>query len=442
MRLRELALGRPYFAKKKLLQQTEFFSAEKLSALQMELLGNTLEQAAEVPFYSEILRLPEMKGLEPKVLLQRLPVIDKETVRNRLNDFCRSQGYKAIKATTGGSTGQPFVFYMNRFKTRQMEKAFIFDQWGRVGYQMGDPVFNLRGRTPSKGRLTEHDRLFNIHFASSFDLKLETVERYVRAVDDIQPKFLHGYPSTMYQLAALMEQAEKRFLQVPQAIFCGSEKLFPYQRELIENVFGCRVYSWYGHSECLALGGECEKSQTLHFYPQYGYVEMLPTGSFNAHGKEIYEIVATGFNNSVMPLIRYRTGDYAVLKGSQQCSCRRNYLLVEEVLGREQEFIIDKQGELISATSLIFGQHFALFSGLDGLFLRQMKPGEFTVILKKNTQFIPEDFSRMQQQINELVGERFQVEYEFADEIPRSKIGKARLVQQELSVNHYLNTGK
>lgn len=77
----------------------------------------------------------------------------------------------------------------------------------------------------------------------------------------------------------------------PRAILCGSEKPFHFQREKIEAVFGYRVFSWYGYSEYLVLGGEYEHSQTYHFYPQYGYIELLPTGIGNENGREIFEAV-------------------------------------------------------------------------------------------------------------------------------------------------------
>ena len=68
------------------------------------------------------------------------------------------------KATTGGSTGQPFVFYMDRFKTRQIEKAFIFNMWSRVGYKFGDSIFNLRGRAPQKNKFMEEKHDYQSQF--------------------------------------------------------------------------------------------------------------------------------------------------------------------------------------------------------------------------------------------------------------------------------------
>jgi len=436
--IRELLLGRSYFLARKCLSQTEYQSSEKLIRLQSSLLSSILLHAVKkIPFYSNLRSNISLIMTDPESGLKKFPIIDKSTVRKYIHSLTHYKFLKGRRVTTGGSTGQPLVFYMDRFKTRQIEKAFIFDQWKRVGYQFGDSIFNLRGRTPQDGKFYHHERLFNIFYGSSFNLKMSTIRQYVKFIDEISPCFIHGYPSTIYQLAKLMEHAGLRLKEKPQAVFCGSEKLFPFQRALIESIFSVRVYVWYGHSECLALGGACENSDVLHFYPQYGYVELLPTGIQNAQGKEIYELLATGFNNPVMPLIRYRTGDYAVLADSQKCSCGRNYLLVDEVLGREQEFIIDKDGEMVSATSLIFGQHYALFSGLDGIYLQQKEPGKLTINLKKNKFFKDDDFVAMKEKMNSLLVDRINIDYIFTENIPLSRIGKTRLVQQEINICDY-----
>ena len=441
MVLQSLLLGPSYIMKRHAIGRTQFLSAEQHARLQARSLGKMLMHAVrDVPFYREISVACEADiSDDPQKALSYFSIIDKQTIRARLNDFLSGPSYRRLRATSGGSTGIPFVFYLDRFVTRQAEKAFIFDQWSRVGYRFGDSIFNLRGRTPPKGRFVEHDRLFNIYFASSFNLTSNTVRDYVDAINRLRPKFLHGYPSTMYQLATLMESAGKRLDFQPKAVFCGSEKLFPYQRAKIESVFDCRAYHWYGHSECLALGGACEYSDTLHFYPQYGYTELIPSGVTDEQGRELFEIVATGFNNPVMPLIRYRTGDYAVPAASQTCSCGRNYLLIDEVVGRQQEFIVDARGSLISATSLIFGQHYAAFAGLESIKLHQKRPGEIDVILVKGAAFRDEFSREMQDRMNELIGSRITMRFLFADKSEKTPIGKARLVEQELDTREYLS---
>lgn len=437
---RHLALGTAFRSKRRLLQQSERIDKERIIALQLQQLRRTLFIATDVPYYKA--DIPKILDdlTNPLAVLQTLPIIDKQTIRTRLDDFLTGPAYRRLRATSGGSTGTPFVFYLDRFVTRQAEKAFIFDQWNRVGYRFGDPIFNLRGRTPPKGRFIHHDRLFNIHFASSFNLTAQTVGDYVNVINQLRPRFLHGYPSTMYQLATLMESSGKRLSFQPRSVFCGSEKLFPYQRAKIESVFDCRAYHWYGHSECLALGGACEYSNALHFYPQYGYTELLPSGVTDERGRELFEIVATGFNNPVMPLIRYRTGDYAIPAELQSCRCGRNYLLIDEVVGRQQEFIVDSNGALISATSLVFGQHYPAFAGLESIKLHQRQPGAIDVILVKGAGFRDDLVRDMESRMRELIGDRMHMRFTYADRTEKTVIGKARLVQQELDTREYLGS--
>jgi phenylacetate-CoA ligase len=438
--MRGLLLGHHYLRTMLLLRRTEECSAKDLAELQRRSLAATLRYALHhVPFYAETGSRHELDISDPLSVLHSLPLIDKKTIRLRLDDFFAGPSYRRLKATSGGSTGTPFVFYLDRFITRQVEKAFIFDQWSRVGYRFGDAIFNLRGRTPEKGRFIHHDRLFNIYFASSFDLTAKSVGDYVDAVNRLRPRFLHGYPSTMYQLATLMDASGKLLDFQPRAVFCGSEKLFPYQRAKIEAVFDCRAYHWYGHSECLALGGACEYSNTLHFYPQYGYTELIPSGVTDERGRELFEIVATGFNNPAMPMIRYCTGDYAIPAEFQKCRCGRNYLLIDEVIGRQQEFIVDAKGELISATSLIFGQHYAAFGGLASIKLHQRQPGEIDVIMVKGSGFREDLMLDMETRMRELIGARMTMRFLFADETEKTAIGKARLVEQELDTREYLS---
>ncbi|WP_028319402.1 phenylacetate--CoA ligase family protein [Desulfobulbus elongatus] len=437
--MRGLLLGYPYLRTRQLLRKTEFLPRERLADLQLSLLLAAMRHALlHIPIYTALSKgWSKLETLDPQEALHCFPFIDKQVIREHFASFYTGPSYRRLKATSGGSTGTPFVFYMDRYVTRQVEKAFIFDQWSRVGYRFGDSIFNLRGRTPPKGRFLYHDRLFNIHFASSFNLTAQTVGDYVNAINQLRPRFLHGYPSTMYQLAALMESKDRRLSFQPQAIFCGLEKTFPYQREKIESVFGCRVYHWYGHSEYLALGGACEYSDTLHFYPQYGYTELIASGVTDERGQELFEIVATGFNNPVMPLIRYRTGDYAVPAANQTCRCGRHYLLVDEVVGRQQEFIVDAHGSLISATSLIFGQHYAVFGGVESIRLHQKHPGKLDVILVKGVEFCEDSFREMQARMLDLIGDRMTIRFLFSDQVEKTPIGKARLVEQELDTREY-----
>jgi phenylacetate-CoA ligase len=437
--MRELIFGPAYFLKKKLINQTEYSGALNLSRLQKRMLGRLLLYAIDnIPYYDKFRNLwHDAQEMDSEDLLQHFPIIDKDWIRNRLPRLVCGNKFRRLKGTTGGTTGQPLVFYMDRLHTRQVEKAFMFDQWKRVGYKFGDKIYNIRGRTPKMGQFIHHDKILNIYSASSFTLTKKNIDSYIDSIDAIKPDFIHGYPSTMYQLSVLIGDSKRSLSHRVKAVLCCSEKLFDFQRTKIESVFRCRVYTWYGHSEYLALGGACEHSNKLHFYPQYGFIELRPTGLRDETNSLIYEIIATGFNNRVMPMIRYKTGDYAIKSDSQQCTCGREYLLIDEVIGRTQEFIVDDQEQLISATSLLFGQHYRVFEGLSAIQFYQDTPGKLEILIVKHNNCEEQLILEMKKKMETLIGDRMLISISNVDEIPQSEIGKARTVIQKLPIKEY-----
>lgn len=436
---REFIFGPSYFLKRRLIRRTEYSGAKSLLKIQKHMLAKLLNYAIDkIPYYKNLTGLKlHNDNMAPEEMLKNFPIINKDWIRNRLQQLVTGNKMRQLKATTGGSTGQPMVFYMDRFFTRQVEKAFMFDQWSRTGYKFGDKIYNIRGRTPKKGKFIHHDKIFNIYFASSFDLTQTNLSIYIDSLNSIKPDFLHGYPSTIYQLAVMIENARRSPDHRIKAVLCSSEQLFDFQRDKIESIFGCRVFTWYGHSEYLALGGVCEYSNKLHFYPQYGYTELIPTGLLDERDNEIFEIVATGFNNRVMPMIRYKTGDYAIKSDKQQCKCGRDYLLVDKVIGRIQEFVVDAQEQIISATSLLFGQHYRAFEDVKSMQFYQDTPGKLNILIAKHGNFREHLIQEMKQKMEFLLGDRIQITISYVDDIPKSEIGKARTVIQKLPIDKY-----
>ena len=101
---------------------------------------------------------------------------------------------------------------------------------------------------------------------------------------------------------------------------------YSLQRELLENAFQCKIFSWYGHNERTVLAGECEKSTYYHIFSEYGIVELIDRDGNVIEKDKSGEVVVTGFNNAAMPFIRYRTQDIGVY-ANKECACGRQYPL-------------------------------------------------------------------------------------------------------------------
>jgi phenylacetate-CoA ligase len=257
---------------------------------------------------------------------------------------------------------------------------------------------------------------------------------YLAHMNRVQPKFLHVYPSSLF---ALVEFAAAEGLSLPKSIRAAlleSEPLFPHQQALFRSkIPGVRIFSCYGHSEKLIMAAQCERSDEYHIVPTYGYCEVLnDTGKPAADG-ESGELTGTGFINEVMPLIRYRTKDN-VTRGGDKCeACGRHHLMLKSIEGwRGQQFLVSRDGHtLISMTAL--NLHDDTFDGVTRFQFQQTEPGKVVLKLvpaKENAR----DFSRIQKHFAPKLGHAVDLEIQFVNEIPLTRMGKQPLIDQRCPI--------
>ena len=103
----------------------------------------------------------------------------------------------------------------------------------------------------------------------------ENMARYLEHIATIGPCFLHVYPSTVTALARFCVRSGTSAPNNIRGIIAESEIVYPQQRQMIQETFGCRVFSCYGQSEKVVLAVACEYSDNYHIWPTYGYFELL-----------------------------------------------------------------------------------------------------------------------------------------------------------------------
>jgi phenylacetate-CoA ligase len=424
------------------LQESQWWSREKLREYQIQQLEKLLNHAYEnVPYYRGLF---DERGLKPKDIqtfndLRKLPYLTKEIIRQSLPDLV-AQNYPKSRlqyATTGGSTGTPLGFYQERGVTEAKERAFMLTQWKRVGFKVGDRCAVLRGkvvRNASNGKFWEYDPVNKNLILSSYHMAEATLPKYIEKIRNFKPDFIQAYPSAITILARFMKENRAEPFPSIKAILCGSENLYPWQRELLEETFQCRVYSWYGHTEMAALAGECEKSTYYHIFPEYGFIELIGDGGKQVtEENEMGEIVATSLNNYICPLIRYRTMDLAA-PSNAKCECGRNYALLSRTEGRLQELMVTKDKRLVTLTALIFAQHFKAFSKVTEMQLVQEKEGEVTVKIVKTSQYSTDDEKEIISKMQRAVDGGLDINFAYVDFIPRTQRGKYKFLIQKLPI--------
>lgn len=435
--------GKEFIKTYELLNKSQYWTFEEHKEYQFNNLKLLLQQAYNNTSYYK--QLFDSVGFQPNEIkdledIKQIPFLTKRIIIDNLDKIIATNisSNNLHKVTTGGSTGNPMVFFMEKAKTRQREKAFIYRLWERIGFNIRDKIAVIRGNVLKKHRWYDFDPLSNSLVLSPFHLNSNTIGIYIKKLNEFRPDFLHVYPSTATLLASLMTKNNLRLANKLKAVFCSSEKLYAGQRELLQSVFDCRIYSWYGHSEYSALAGECECSNDYHFFSEYGYTELIKADKNLLNiNQDIYEIVATGFNNYALPFIRYKTGDYAILSDNNKCSCGRNYMLIKEVIGREQDFIVTAEKNLISLTSLIPAQHLKSFAKIEKMQITQNEIGKIKILIIPIENFSVKDERELSNRIQECVGNgNLKLVFEYVKEIPTTATGKHVFLKQNLDINN------
>lgn len=417
-----------------LADQGQQWPPEKIQEYQFEQLRIVLRHAGK---YCAFYRKSFAKaGFDPERIrsfedLKVCPLLEKNDLIQHLDEMISSAFPISARLyiTTGGSTGVPVGFYLQKGVSRPKEQAFLEAMWRRAGYFDGARLAVIRGHVTSsraKGRIASYDATRDWLMLSSYHLTVERLPEYLDALGKFKPDLLHAYPSAALQLAEFLEKAGQSWRLPLRGLLCGSERLTIPQKRLLERVFKCRVYRWYGHSERAVLAGEGKQSELFYFWPQYGFVEFGPP---DAEG--LREVIGTSFHNLVMPLIRYRTGDYVRLAETTNGSLEFPWPAVGEIAGREQEFLISASGRTISLTA--FNMHDAIFDGLYAVQFYQEKPGQAEFRYIPAPQFHTSRLEKIKEGIQRKLGDDFRIELRAVKEVEKTARGKHRWLVSKLN---------
>jgi phenylacetate-CoA ligase len=233
-----------------------------------------------------------------------------------------------------------------------------------------------------------------------------------------RPDVLRAYPSTAHVFAHFLLD---RGITIPlKAVFTQSEQLSEKQRRDIEAAFGTRVYDRYGNAERVAAFFQCDHG-SYHEAPLYSIIEYLPVG------EGVYEIVGTTLHNSVMPLIRYRTGDLVELPEIDSCRCGRPFRLVEHLSGRIKDQLVMPDGSLksVRTSELVKGMMWLKESQL----LQERVDSVVLRVVPMPGAPVP-DHSQLIDRLVQVIGAPQSVfRVEVMDHIPREPNGKLKSVK-------------
>jgi len=418
------------------IEKSQWWNRDEFDRYQWEKVSGLLEHSyRHVPYYTEVFRSIGAKPEDFKSWedFYKFPFLTKDIVRERATDLISALANtsKLQYYTTGGSTGVPLGLYKRRGSV--VSRAFMDQQWKRVGYSEKSKRVILRGEPVQNGKIYKKYPFSNDWVLSSYNLSENTIQKYVDFLNKIKPEFLHVYPSSLYIFSRLLENSGLTLSFSPKAILCGSEPVRQYQRELFEKTFGSRVYSWLGMSEGVIMAGECEYSSIYHSWPQLSHVEILSENNIHVQALgEMGEIVGTSLHNYTFPFIRYKTADKAEFHGIGCDKCKRHFLLLSKIDRWQQEVIVSKNGVYVSATGL--NPHSEIFNNVIQFQFIQKIPGEIILLLVRKEAYSQIDTEKIINEFRSKLSDEFEIKIEFADFIPRTSSGKHRYLRQELDL--------
>jgi len=421
-------LGPRFFRDLRFFEHSQWWPPERLRDYQNQCLHALIEHAYEqVPYYRELM---DSKGLTPAHFqtvddLSKLPILKKETVRADSEKF-RARNFddsQVVKVSTSGTTGEPLHMVFDRRQEYLNYDPYIWRFFGWGGHTPGQPRATL-------SRWTVHGRLpyqFNPVRSqlqlSAYDLNVNTAVEYRKAMKQYRIEYMDGYPASIELLTKYLKSQNRQPPVQLKAIFTHSECLFPWMRRVIEEYWGCKCFDWYGLEERAVLGVECDHHEGLHLCPDFGVTEFVA----DSDGQK--RIIATGFLNVAMPLIRYDTEDFGELVDGG-CSCgRKGFPLFRLVGGRQRIFALGKDGTRIPLTN--FDVDHAVDHILQLQFI-QNQPGELHLLLVRAPDFNERDIITIRRNLEERFRDNMDLQIHFTDQIERNPSGKTSIFIQNI----------
>jgi phenylacetate-CoA ligase len=304
--------------------------------------------------------------------LELIPVVTKVDLQTCPLEGRSSIGFSMKKSNTGGTSGQPLDFYLEK-NAYAREWAHMHIIWGKLGYRYTDRKITIRGKNIGnryyKYNFNQNEFLINAYAPLQENL---AVCRELILKKDIE--WIHGYPSSVFNFLRELESTDanlfSELISKVKGVFLGSEYPAPQYRSYIEQHCGLKSISWYGHSEMAVLAPEKVPGSGVYFpFQSYGFAEALPVG-------DSHRLIATSTHNFATPLIRYDTGD--LITPHFKDGLLESFTIKE---GRNSDSVIDCKGRSISLTGLIFGRHHRAFDHCEHIQVMQLAPGKIEVLI-------------------------------------------------------------
>jgi phenylacetate-CoA ligase len=413
-----------------------FRSPEEVRERQFRDLRALLAHAeAHVPYYRTLFRglgvgSQDIRNWDD---FAKLPILTKDIIREKQRDLIREDvPLESLRPHfSGGSTGVPLKFFRSRDYMvasdagtyRNLKQCgwhpgeMIAFFWGGNDklYAMSRPEFELR-------QFARRTYQFDPFYSGEADMA-GWAKRFRR----VRPRVILGYASTIARFATFLDR-QRQPMERMKGAFTTAEKLYQPQREVIERVFGCKVFDCYGSAEVQNIAAECPEGR-MHINADFVVME-----EDKALDNGPRPFLLTSLKNWSMPFIRYRNEDCGYLS-QEVCSCGNHFPLMRLEIARTSDNFVFPDGRVVHGeffTHLMYGS-----GGITTFQFHQTAPDEIILSIVPG----PGDSKARQDKIRESIrqiqaicpGHTIRVEVREVAEIPLSSAGKYRFTRSDVS---------
>lgn len=360
-------------------------------------------------------------------LLARFPIIGKVQVKENIEDYTNpTYSGKLFTMRTSGTTGSGLAFpYPVDFENKQWalwwrfrrSLGIRFETW--CGWFGGKRMIAPNCNKPPYWRVNNPGRQV---MYSSYHMTKETVKLFYEDLKNRKIEWLHGYPSHIAKLSALIIDEGLEPLTGTKWVTTGAEGLVGNQIKLIKKAFPDAVIrSHYGQNEGVAIMNQ-DSNGEWYVEDDFSFVEFIPVES----DSNLCRIVGTGFFNSAFPLIRYDTGDLATVERNADGSIKR----IISIDGRTSNTIKQPSGHEITEAALSIVLHD--FDNIKEAQFHQIAQDEVILWVVKGANYSDADESLLKEALNKAFDNGMKIELKYVDNVERTKAGKLRLVVTEM----------
>jgi len=414
------------------LKKLQWNSIEDNRQIQRKKLYNLIQYTSQnIPYYQLIIKKYGIKFTKGTIFddLKKFPLLTKDVIRNHFDELYRFKNKTYYRNTSGGSTGEPVVFYQDKeYLSWANASKRLFNEW--AGRKLGESMMKLWSSQPDifeagqgfKGYLRQQVSGITTLGASKMSEK-DMFER-VKYINKLKPRFILTYTNSIDELTRFI-QRNHLYVYSPHAIMTTAGVLYPDLKARIEEVFHTTVFNRYGSREVSNMACNCEEDEGLHIIPAIHYLEIVDDEGRQTKPGTPGNILVTLLTNYTMPLIRYKIEDRGVLS-NKRCSCGRGFPLMEKVEGRITDNFRNKFGDYVSGG--IFFEFFYYQDNIKQFQIVQKAADSISINLVLNDIKKFKDMEKSLKEINQkicmIMGHDTTVEYNIVDEIEPSPSGK------------------